>query len=412
MLPMFLACELAAGANDPDPTDDASTVDAEPESVPDCLLEAGVDSAEPAEAEPIRDGQAEMVKPALRDPERWGGARCNDGTPFGMDVVLAPEPSATWVLFLGPGASCDDNADPCDERAVELTTTPAKADGERYDFEPGGIFSGDDVTNPTFSKANRVYAQYCSSDLWTGDTTELRPTAAVPDPKGGWYFSGHANVDAMLEILVERFGLDDEDPALRVLFTGSSAGGLGAHFNARRAAACFPETVEGGRFQVLVDAGWMVAWDDEAYRDGNATESDLEVRRHAREFWGGTFDAVCELEEEADPASCFFGETWYPYLAQDLDVLVQQSGTDAAFTADHGIRAGDREALDAWGDAVSDSYSDVAWLFSGQESYHTLAFRDAGLEFGPPGSKFGDVLGRFWAGDEPERVIFGKRAGR
>lgn len=375
------------------------------------VAETGADTAgdtgQAEEYDLIRDGKAEMVKPALRDRDRWKNARCNDGTPFGMEVVLPLEPSTTWVIFLGPGASCDDNADLCASRLArqpELTTTPPAEDEERYEAPFGGIFSEDEGTNPAFAKANRVYAQYCSSDLWTGDTIDPRPAADGQH----WYFSGHANVDAMMDVLIERYGLDDEKP-LDVLFTGSSAGGLGAHFNARRVAARVPNAVNSERFKVLIDAGWMVAWDDERYRDGRATESDLEVRRAAREFWGGKFDPVCEDAEASDPASCFFGATWYPHLAADFEVLVQQSGTDAAFTADHGIDPGDTQALQVWNRAVLASFADaeVGWLFSGQQSYHTLEFRDDGLKFGPPGDQFGDVIGRFWAGGEPERVIFG-----
>src|SRR5688572_15483726 len=40
-----------------------------------------VEERAPARA-PRRPGGAEVVKPAERDPARWGAARCNDGTPF------------------------------------------------------------------------------------------------------------------------------------------------------------------------------------------------------------------------------------------------------------------------------------------------------------------------------------------
>src|SRR5262245_61926924 len=51
----------------------------------------------------------ESVKPAVRDPARWEGARCNDGTPFTMSVRLSDERSTEWVIYLQGGLYCDDN---------------------------------------------------------------------------------------------------------------------------------------------------------------------------------------------------------------------------------------------------------------------------------------------------------------
>ena len=76
----------------------------------------------------------------------------------------------------------------------------------------------------------------------------------------GWYFAGHSNVAALLAVIEERYGLDDSDPETEVLFAGSSAGGLGAHFNAAVVEAALPASAARRRVRLRIDAGWMFDW--------------------------------------------------------------------------------------------------------------------------------------------------------
>jgi len=160
--------------------------------------------------------KAEMVKPAERDPERWAAARCNDGTPFAIEVQLSPisltqeREIHDWVIFLKGGGFCDDNAISCQGRPPSLRSTPPAGDRTIVDFpKSAGIFNRDSGRNSTFHEANFVHAYYCSSDMWSGATAERRETVADP---AGWYFSGRLNVAAMIEALQERYGLDDGNP--------------------------------------------------------------------------------------------------------------------------------------------------------------------------------------------------------
>jgi hypothetical protein len=219
----------------------------------------------------------------------------------------------------------------------------------------------------------------------------------------------------MLALLEERYGLDDADPEVELLFTGSSAGGFGAHFNAALVEAALPASAARGHVRLLIDAGWQFDWMDPDpappdYFLGAAMRKDAAVWQHARTFWGATFDPACEAAE-SEPSSCLYGPVWYPHVAKRLPVLIQQSSTDVAFTGSHGIGAAQPEALAAWRQQSEASLAGVSWLFSGADSYHVLAdpeFGDAfgGLALGPAGSTLRDVLGRFWADGDPERVEF------
>jgi hypothetical protein len=345
----------------------------------------------------------EVVKPAERDPTRWAEARCNDGTPFAFRISLAPTPSTVWVIHLEGGGYCDDDTMLCSERNPELTTTLPAPDRGLGPLVTRGILSRDPAINPTFAGANHVQANYCSSDFWHGATTELRPSAVSPD---GWYYSGRPNVRAMFEVLVQRYGLDDDHPALEVLFAGSSAGAVGARLNSAFVAETLPNTREDGRLKLLLDAPWFLDWDDPAHRIVDETEPDREVWRSAREYWGATGDPECEASV-SDPIDCWFGATWYPIVSARQPTFVQISQMDTVIGfAIHPTLETDAEAMAEWRAQLSTTTSSVTWLFSGAMPYHTLSVSDQGWNTGPAGSTLQEMVTRFWNDEPPERVTF------
>ena len=130
---------------------------------------AGYDVSTCTRAAPLTN--RERVRPADRDP-RWATARCNDGTPFSFQVRLSQSDSATWVIGLNGGGSCDDLRADCASQPPPLTTT----EGPDKDFSPAflafvpgppqplaGPFDLDATENPTFADANHIWAQNCSS---------------------------------------------------------------------------------------------------------------------------------------------------------------------------------------------------------------------------------------------------------
>ena len=93
--------------------------------------------------------------------------------------------------------------------------------------ENGGVFDADPTANPVWQDANWAFGPYCSSDFFTG--TRTHPIPAWPVPDDDWYFSGRLNVQALLETLVRRYGLDDRvDVGARILYGGTSAGAMNA----------------------------------------------------------------------------------------------------------------------------------------------------------------------------------------
>ncbi|MEQ1505751.1 MAG: pectin acetylesterase-family hydrolase [Myxococcota bacterium] len=331
-----------------------------------------------------------MVKPAERDP-RWAAARCNDGTPFGY--VIRRGASPTWVIHLSGGFYCDDETQLCRDRKPRLITTRPEADGGPARIKLGGVLSPDPTVNPTFATASHVDAHYCSSDLWLGDRTDRRPNTADPV---GWYFSGRENVRVLFEALRDLDGLREADPATRILVMGSSAGGIGLVGNLDAVVAALPHAVSDGRVKVLIDGGWVP--DVPPFVAGALPDVDR---------WGPVLPA-CDRDLRAadvDPARCVEGSRWWPYAARlGIPVLVQISGLDTSQTPAFGIDTAAEAA--AWRDQVRASLAGVPRVFSGGLPYHVIGADDAGLDLGPPGSTFREVLDRFWAGGPPERVIF------
>lgn len=367
---------------------------------------------------PLPMEQAEMVKPAERDPARWSEARCNDGSPFGFSLQLSPSGQSTeWVIYLEGGAFCDDNALSCTRRGQRLSSTPGVADRAWLELSNTGLFNRSASQNPVFHDLNIAFAHYCSSDGWTGATTGKRPTQADP---GGWYFSGRANVRAMIEILIERYGLDDANPQTRVLFAGSSSGGLGVEANADTLARWLPQTAA-GRLKLLSDGGFIPDFDDPAYRPGDADVPIRELIIAGYDFWGSGLNPLCEAAQRQageHPGRCFLSAVVYPYIARPspeglgLPMLIQYSSIDEFALNLHGIDdpgdPADAAALERWRATVLASFEGMDWVFSGGERpYHTILRNDERVRMGPQGQRFLQVLARFWEGGRPAQVIFG-----
>ena len=363
--------------------------------------------------------RAEIVKPAERDVAQWSEARCNDGTPFGFWVQLSPEGiDRDWVIYLRGGGFCDDRSTSCAQRSKHLTTSLTEPDGSLIGFQGAGLFHRNPEKNPTFYADNYVIAQYCSSDAWSGSTIKLRPTTANPE---GWYFSGRENVKAMLEILTQRYGLDDADEKTRILFAGSSAGGIGVETNADIAAERFPQIARDGRLKLVNDGGYIVDFDDPLHRPGN---SDLSVRDLVAanyEFWGSSHNPLCETAQRTngeEPGLCFLGAVNYPYLTQSepqglgLPVLVQLSTLDSSALQLHGLmNLNDPQiqpAIENWRTSALRDLKQVNWLFSGgTHAYHTVLLDTQAIQMGPGENTFYKLLTLFWEGGAPVRLIFG-----
>ena len=335
-----------------------------------------------------------LVRPAELDP-RWDDARCNDGTPFGYTLLRA-DPDL-WIINLAGGFFCDDERAPCAKRKRRFVTTVPSAEEAAQRLPKRGLFGRDPVANPVFAGATLVHAHYCSSDLWLGGSTTRQPTTG--DPSNGWYFSGRANVAALIESLQAHQGLDDAQA--RILLLGTSAGGAGVVGNLEAIQERLPQASASGRLRVVLDGSWVPAQPE-----------GTELPNAAK--WGPVHRA-CDRDQRdrgKSPVHCIYGEVWWPYVAATpIPVLVQLSGLDTSQTPVFGVQDASRRA--AWQARTQASLrtrsgSRAPWVYSGGHAYHTVALQPL-YDKGPPGRSFRTMLERFWSSPfdaKPQQVWF------
>ncbi|RKG92502.1 pectin acetylesterase-family hydrolase [Corallococcus terminator] len=318
----------------------------------------------------------ETIRPALRDASRWAGAKCNDGTSFAFNFSPSPTGSKVWVINLGGGGYCDGTTSACANRGVLLTSKGEPADRALETRAGSGILSRDPEENPTFADANQVSAHYCSSDLWTG-------TNPTPQPVDGGLrlrFNGRLNVRALLEVLRRDYGLDDRNNALKVVWTGSSAGGNGAQNNADQLARALPRAQAARRLWVISSAGWMpLNWTNPDYTQSGMGMPDPVVSAQLATLYQAEFSPECRALARAagrQESDCFAG---LPTVASlhlpvargglGLRTLAATNRRDPVYTTHHGLTdlsAKTNAALQEWDDLMAREMRDsgVRWLFA------------------------------------------------
>ncbi|MCP3161564.1 pectin acetylesterase-family hydrolase [Myxococcus qinghaiensis] len=290
----------------------------------------------------------ETVRPALRDA-RWTDARCNLGDEFVLEVTFPPVPPGgalptQWVLRLEGGGFCAfDSESPlggCGNRGIDLVSSVnLPADRALRESAPA---SPDD-----FSGAIDVLGHYCSSDLWTGTALDA-PDITYKGTRRDWRFTGAHNVEAMLAVLVERYGLDDNKP-LRVLWRGGSAGGFGAFNNTHRVVGRLPKAAKAGRLLVFPGSGYVpLDWTHPDY-PVLGIGSGLEAFGQLTGIWKSSLTPSCvAARTPGDPVhpphECISGPVLYDIITApvseggfDLPTLVWQNRQDQLYMSNAGL---------------------------------------------------------------------------
>eukprot|EP01013_Petalomonas_cantuscygni_P042242 TRINITY_DN75_c0_g1_i1.p1 TRINITY_DN75_c0_g1~~TRINITY_DN75_c0_g1_i1.p1 ORF type:complete len:496 (-),score=48.12 TRINITY_DN75_c0_g1_i1:1374-2861(-) len=165
------------------------------------------------------------------------GARCLDGSPFGLYYRPASDPAHAddWVIFLQGGGLCITPID-CAARVYSHLGSSKYWAPVRF---PSTDITGSSPSVNPYAAYNAIFLEYCSGDTWTGTRTSKVPFDL--------YFSGHHNLRAVLSLLLTNTSLpaiyhrafpNTPSPpppsavrtladARRVILSGASAGGIG-----------------------------------------------------------------------------------------------------------------------------------------------------------------------------------------
>jgi hypothetical protein len=173
--------------------------------------------------------------------------------------------------MLQGGGSCT-NGQNCAERWCSVNTNYGMDKMTSTLAKP--FIRGNGILDPgtqnRFGTWNRVLVYYCSSDEWAGTkTTTQSVTSGTSTIEYAMHTKGSRIIDAVIETLrrsgrnraltppgTTAKGLPDLDSATHVLFSGSSAGGVGTIHNADRIGAKLKATNQAVVYKALVDAGF------------------------------------------------------------------------------------------------------------------------------------------------------------
>jgi O-palmitoleoyl-L-serine hydrolase len=278
-------------------------------------------------------------------------AVCNDGSPA-VYYFRPGKGSGTnnWVIFLSGGGLCY-SVESCNERNI---SSPELMSSKGYPstFVANGVLSDQSAKNPDFFNANQVAIPYCSSDLWSGDREQSNGT-------GGFEFRGIKIVRTIVNELRNTKGFSSAD---RILFSGTSAGGIGVMVHLDWLASQFPSAEVRG----VNDAGWTPA----QALSLPIPQSAFPVKE-ALALWNGKPDASCSQANPSKKYLCYSSDV-YPFLNAPL--MVQMSQYDPVFLSGLGVKfpfdPAEKVLADLFAVAVRDSLSNVNAAFSPRTNTH------------------------------------------
>ena len=229
-------------------------------------------------------------------------ALCNDGSPGIYHIRLSTTGSTSWLFFLEGGGACDDEVS-CKNRRMTMkkatSSSPWVANAE-------GILSARPASNPDFADANAVEVHYCSSDFWSGKKSSR--AAFLPGNAGtGWNFQGRAIAAAAL-INVMR-NAPTFPAATRILFSGSSAGGIGIALTYNDLSPMLPAGLPAS---MAMDAGFTLPIDGfsadmpPTYMLGFS--KGLQILASGRALWRGRGDSAC-VSQMGNVLACYLSGT-------------------------------------------------------------------------------------------------------
>ncbi|CAH8560223.1 unnamed protein product [Schistosoma turkestanicum] len=246
------------------------------------------------------------------------GAKCNDGSSAGYYYRPAKHASvSSWIIFLEGGWYCFDEETCILRESNAFSLFSSKFWPKTRSL--GGILSSDSNANPNYHEFHSVFIPYCSSDLWTGK---------MANRSGDFYFHGSRIVAAVIDDLPWRNAAYTE----KVIFAGSSAGGIGVLMNIDRLGRKlftrigYPVLVSG-----IIDSSWFIHIP--AYQETkciNAFECPPEEGIHrGMKLWKPRIPKPCrKAHPKEEKWKCYLAPFMYPHLR--TPVYIVQSLFDEA----------------------------------------------------------------------------------
>lgn len=295
------------------------------------------------------------------DTDTYPNAVCSDGSPGAFYVRPGiGEDTNRWVIHLQGGGRCEDYETCkdrwCGEQGVYsaakmssdwdgngVTNLLSSAEGLGMALIPDPTDPNDPVHNE-FATWTHVFVYYCSSDSWMGRATDVTFTNEAGTKSFEMSTRGHT-ILAIMRKLLRRNGplgtswvpdplqpgecdpleadidsdlcMPDLDAAEEILFTGTSAGALGAIQNADWFLSLFPNAKTG----LVLDGNITIP---DAILDANdITTTEYDDPEHP------ATSATTDQGPHSDFRATTFGDQWEPggYYDQ-IDAFVDETCAD------------------------------------------------------------------------------------
>lgn len=163
------------------------------------------------------------------------GTKCANGEQSGYSVAPKKDSQGLMIFLMGGGACWDKET--CDSKVAKLALEPFMKYEGPYEKQKDNFSRGwgdiDNRNNP-FVNFDLVRVPYCTGDVHTGNRTADHGTADDPYVL---HHVGHQNFKLILDELSRLYSSPE-----KILFIGTSAGGLGVTWNLFEMKSAYPLT--------------------------------------------------------------------------------------------------------------------------------------------------------------------------
>ena len=181
-------------------------------------------------------------------------ALCCDGTKALYYIEKVPQAEG-WIIFLEGGGGCS-TVDECNTRYNNNDTRILMTSNDYPDELDGkDLLSNDSSLNPLFHNYTRVMIPYCSQDAFLANSS-VPEGVELGDPDNiSFVFRGRVILQSVIKELLQDHGLGTSK---RVVFAGSSAGGVGVVNNLEWIRSRLNTTGQAPELSLIIDSSWFI----------------------------------------------------------------------------------------------------------------------------------------------------------
>ena len=235
------------------------------------------------------------------------GAVCLDGSTPGYYLKKGSGGgSKKWIIYLQGGAWCDSKEACLIRSQMHL--------GSSLFFKPilnpGGILSTKKEDNPKFYNWNVAFLPYCDGSSFSGNRSN-------PVQVGGslLYFRGFRILDSTISELLSVTSLKHSK---RVVFSGTSAGGLAVMLHADFIRSKLPKKVH---FRALSDSGFFLDTPSRKHRGHPKFRREMQNVFKLHDCTDGVPQKCVEEMPGKDLWKCIFPQYFLPFIKSKMFIV-------------------------------------------------------------------------------------------